>query len=503
MSQATLRPDATVAQSGIAVAGGATAATVHLNLDDSPATDSSRFGSAGSSPAWVRLGFPNVTFPTGARVRSMTPRVRAAAQSTLWGRLVGELRKSTGQVLGAFEWNRVGSSYATLTAPSFAPDLTSGELDACEMYLLVNKSQYGGLYPVLVSEVYLDVVLAEVPTAAITTVTTSYTVSTVTVDWSHTPGADGGEQSHWQVVYLTAAQAATITGGDPLTSTVGIMFDSGVTTGGASTVTVPDVLAGVNHKRYVRTAQLVNGQPHWSAWTNQTFTVTLTTAEVLSVSPVVDDPNGRVRVTVARDTGHDPWTGVDVARSIDAGATWQTVAANATATGNSVIVDDWEPPLNVATRYRARALKAGPVAGSWVQSPGTVMWSPAKAWLKVPGNPALNFMPFTFDEPPAATRTREFTVTRLLDDGSTQARTVVAAGALGPRETELVIWTESLPEAAQLRAIVEHGECLLQPPASWRFGAGRFALGDMIEDVQDIDAGYFLQLWRVPAVELQ
>lgn len=502
MSQTTLRPDATVAQTGILAVGGGSAATIHLSLDDEPANNTTYMENTGSSQASVRLGFPNVTWPSGAVLKSLQVKINARViGSALYGRVIGDIRKSDGTKVAEFDWNRIGTAFAAYTSPLFAPALTSGELNAAEVFLWINKSQYGGLYPARVSEVYLLAVLAEQPTAVITTATTSYTVSTVGVDWSHTAGGDGGEQSFWQVVYLTAAQAAGITGGDPLTSANQI-YDSGIQPGNATSVTVTNVPGGTNHKRYVRTAQLVNGQPHWSAWANQTFTVTLTTSETSSVLPVVDLVNGSIVVTVNRNTGTDPWTGVDVERRPVGGSTWTTVVADAAASGDSVVVNDYLAPPGVAVEYRGRALKAGPVAGSWVQSAGSVTWSPTAAWLKVPGHPSMNLRPWTFDEPPANTQQREFNVTRLLDDGTSRARDVVTYGALGGRVTEFSIWTESLAEAAQLRAIVEHGECVVQPPPSWRFAEGMFALADLVEDVQDVDAGYFYQLWRISAVEL-
>lgn len=311
MSQPQLRPNATVATTGLAVTGGASADVV---LDDTPVADGSYVQASGSSAATATLQLTDPTWPAGAVSKQARIQLRGRATSGYTpGRGLAELRSGS-MVVATFD-NQTWTSAATWVTKAgawFPINLTQAEVNALQLWVRVNRSQTNP-YPILCSEVYVDVVLAEQATAAITTATTAYTSSTITTDWTHTPGADGGDQSHYRVVVLSADQVATITGGDPLTSTVGSVFDTGDVEGAQASYTatgIPALTAGA--ARYVRTADLVNGVPHWSAWTSQGITNTLTTAEVLSIVPAADSANGRVSVVVNRDTAKDPWTAVEV-----------------------------------------------------------------------------------------------------------------------------------------------------------------------------------------------
>lgn len=657
MSQPQLRPNSTISTTGLSVVGGASADVV---LDDAPAADGSYIQNTGSSAATATLGLTDPTWPAGAVSKSARIQLRARGISgSLPGRGYVELRSGSVVVakLDLSTWT--STSFVPKTAAWFPITLTQAEVNALTAYVRLNKSQTNP-YPVIASELYVDLILAERATAAITTVTTAYSTSTITTDWSHTPGADGGDQSHYRLIWLTAAQVATITGGDPTTSTAGSAFDSGAVESSAGSATAAGLPAGTL-TRYVATADLVNGQPHWSAWVSQSVTVTLSTAEALSVSPTVDDALGRVGVTVARDTGKDAWATVDVERlsgvdslsdvgDMEAAATagvvggwvggnWNTptsvsysavtvsghgqvqritatttagsggyvatvaqhdvtgaatvdifvdaysaawgnnqlmisavlgdaagaligiptvklpsvtgwarygvtfvLPANATTakaligvvgtTGGAVVADidsatmiigeTWRalevpaPATNTVTAYdyllppgetaiyRARAVKTGPVAGSWIYSADTVWSYPTgQLWLKVPDTPAMNMRLWVVSTPLENTRPRRQIIHDILPDGASSARRVVAYGPLQGRVTELVAWTETRAEAAQLEAIVRSGVVVLHPPTDWRFAAGTFALGAQVEDVSDeIATGYEYQQWRITLTEV-
>lgn len=660
MSQPQLRPNSTISTTGLSVVGGASADVV---LDDAPAADGSYIQNTGSSAATATLGLTDPTWPAGAVSKSARIQLRARGISgSLPGRGYVELRSGSVVVakLDLSTWT--STSFVPKTAAWFPITLTQAEVNALTAYVRLNKSQTNP-YPVIASELYVDLILAERATAAITTVTTAYATSTITTDWSHTPGADGGDQSHYRLIWLTAAQVATITGGDPTTSTAGSAFDSGAVESSATSATAAGLPAGTL-TRYVATADVVNGQPHWSAWVSQSVTVTLSTAEALSVSPTVDDALGRVGVTVARDTGKDAWATVDVERlsgvdvlggigamegaplsgvvgGMSTGTLWtppttitwsaQTVAghgqvqravltnpaggsallspatlqhpvtaggtvtvvvqANSAAWNNNVLQlgcfwwtaanglswngsnvpvktgwnsyaatlavpatavlgrpyvaildaggasvsttvdldgmvaftdETWRalevpaPATNTVTAYdyllppgetaiyRARAVKTGPVAGSWIYSADTVWSYPTgQLWLKVPDTPALNMRLWVVSAPLENTRPRRQIIHDILPDGASSARRVVAYGPLQGRVTELVAWTETRAEAAQLEAIVRSGVVVLHPPTDWRFAAGTFALGAQVEDVSDeIATGYEYQQWRITLTEV-
>lgn len=655
MSQPQLRPNSTISTTGLSVVGGASADVV---LDDAPAADGSYIQASGGSAATATLGLTDPTWPAGAVSKSARIQLRARGVSGT-GRGYAELRSGS-TVVAKLDLSTFGNSWtagSTKAGAWYPITLTQAEVNALTAFVRTNKVVTTP--QVQASELYVDLILAERATAAITTVTTAYATSTITTDWSHTPGADGGDQSHYRLIWLTAAQVATITGGDPTTSTAGSAFDSGAVESSAGSATAAGLPAGTL-TRYVATADVVNGQPHWSAWVSQSVTVTLSTAEALSVSPTVDDALGRVGVTVARDTGKDPWATVDVqclsgvdvlaalggmegvpvagvvggwtsgnwntptsvsysavtvsghgqvqritatttagsggyvtpatplviagdsvdvlvdadssawgnnqllvsvafgdkagnllalpmyklavtagwrrygatfaapagavsakplvgvigttggavVADVDAvrmfdGRTWRTVTAPTPDT-NTVTADDYMLAPGETAIYRARAVKTGPVAGSWIYSADTVWSYPTgQLWLKVPDTPALNMRLWVVSTPLENTRPRRQIIHDILPDGASSARRVVAYGPLQGRVTELVAWTETRAEAAQLEAIVRSGVVVLHPPTDWRFAAGTFALGAQVEDVSDeVATGYEYQQWRITLTEV-
>lgn len=655
MSQPQLRPNSTISTTGLSVVGGASADVV---LDDAPAADGSYIQASGGSAATATLGLTDPTWPAGAVSKSARIQLRARGVSGT-GRGYAELRSGS-TVVAKLDLSTFGNSWtagSTKAGAWYPITLTQAEVNALTAFVRTNKVVTTP--QVQASELYVDLILAERATAAITTVTTAYATSTITTDWSHTPGADGGDQSHYRLIWLTAAQVATITGGDPTTSTAGSAFDSGAVESSAGSATAAGLPAGTL-TRYVATADVVNGQPHWSAWVSQSVTVTLSTAEALSVSPTVDDALGRVGVTVARDTGKDAWATVDVqclsgvdvlaalggmegvpvagvvggwtsgnwntptsvsysavtvsghgqvqritatttagsggyvtpatplviagdsvdvlvdadssawgnnqllvsvafgdkagnllalpmyklavtagwrrygatfaapagavsakplvgvigttggavVADVDAvrmfdGRTWRTVTAPTPDT-NTVTADDYMLAPGETAIYRARAVKTGPVAGSWIYSADTVWSYPTgQLWLKVPDTPALNMRLWVVSTPLENTRPRRQIIHDILPDGASSARRVVAYGPLQGRVTELVAWTETRAEAAQLEAIVRSGVVVLHPPTDWRFAAGTFALGAQVEDVSDeVATGYEYQQWRITLTEV-
>lgn len=503
MSQVTLRPSSTLATTAMQVVSGASAHAVLADGADADLTgaDTTYVHATGSSACTALMGLPDPSWPAGAVTKSFRLRQRGRAASSTPGQGDVKLFKADAatQVGSTHTYSQYSTTVTTQTQAWQALNLTQAEVNGLLLWNRTNTRQ-SGPYGIRHVALAVDLILAEKPTAAITTVTTSYTVSSVPVDWSHTPGTDGEAQSHYRVVYLTAAQAAGITGGDPLTAANSI-FDSGdVASTTASTLTVPSVPGGVNHVRYVRTAQSINGQAHWSSWVSQTFTVTLTTAEVLSMSAMADTANGRIALTAARDTGKDPWVTVEFQRS--AGGSWETVAGTPTVAADTATLYDYDALPGVNYSYRARAVKAGPVNGAWIAAAGTVSWSPDSAWLKVPGDPALNFQLWAVDEPPTSTRSRRHELFAVLDDDTTTtARVVASSGKLGGRSTELSIWTETAAEAAALEAVVRAGRAVLHPPVSWRFQPGEFFLGDLVERT-DIPVTHAYAAWRLSLVEV-
>ncbi len=283
------------------------------------------------------------------------------------------------------------------------------------------------------------------------------------------------------------------------------MSDSGAVASTAGSATVAGLPDGAL-TRYVATADTVNGQPHWSPWVSQTVTVTLTTAEVLTVTPIVDEPRGRVGVVITRDPAHDPWTSIELCRSVDDGATKIPVlgASSVVPAADTVTVYDYLADPGVTYTYWARAIRSGPSAGAWVGS-AKIGWLylSGRLWLKSTTDPELNMQLWVVSDPLENTRPRQQIIHDILPDGAGGGRRIVAYGPLQGRVTELVTWTETLVEAERLRALVDGGVVVVHPPTDWRFAPGTFALGGQVEDMSGgVGTGYEYQQWRISLTEV-
>jgi hypothetical protein len=294
MATATIRPDGTIYGGGSLTGG---AGSTHATLsDDSDATYASK---AAGSPA-DHVTFATTTKPAGSMLYTIRPWMRLQAPS---GTTKADFWASYG--LGAVYGQTVTTAATTYYGPTVVVgDQSQAWIDALEMaYRTPSGSNTRFL------EAGIDLVFPEPPTCTVTAPSGAVVVSTFDMTWTHTPGTDGGGQAAYHLKIFTAAQYGG-SGFDPTTSSA--HYDSGYVSS-ASGLQV-GVLGAGTFRIYVRTAQSIGGTPQWSAWDYNDFTVSLTTAEVLTVTAATNPSEASVEIIVDRDTGEDAWDHVELQR---------------------------------------------------------------------------------------------------------------------------------------------------------------------------------------------
>lgn len=302
MTKVTLRPDGTISSAGMGDA------TPHVELSDS--STGTTESALGSSAAMATMTLGTTTLPAGAVTKSLTALTQARGiGTTLPGRAHVKVTKADGTVLVDYiDAGFASTSFVTRSSSAVKVALSQADVDGLRLWVHLNEKQ-AGPYPVVMAEAYADLRYVTVPTIALDAAVTS--LDTVTQSWTYSqPDVDGGAQAQWVARVFTAAQYGA-SGWDPATSTATAEASG---TGSTAAVTLSGLPDGSNHRIYVRAADDVNGVPLWSAWQFNTFTITTTRAQVLTVTPTAQPSTASVSVAVARNTGNDAWTGVEVER---------------------------------------------------------------------------------------------------------------------------------------------------------------------------------------------
>jgi hypothetical protein len=461
MPTVTVRPDATEYNGGTLVG----AATAHAALsDDSDASYVELTYADFGETVW--LDFPALTLPGGARWKTYTLRARARASGSGRQAFLGAGEPGSAVTFAVF----VGGSFATITSgpqpfAGFSPHPEGG----------VSSTNDGSGQDILVAELYFDAVYASAPTCSVTAPTGTVTDTTKpAIQWVHTPGADGGAQSAAEVKVFNAAQYGAA-GFSPDTSTP---FWS-TTAGGGVNAATPDVqLVDDDYRAYVRTAQSVNGSPHWSSWDFEAFTVDSDPPPAPTISATGDDANARTRLVVTIDGAEASIAAVE--RSVDGGATWVDVRgySRKLVAGDTLIAYDYESPNGEAASFRAQAIREtanGDIASDW-SSPAAATWSSPYTWLKNIRNPALS-RTFRFRTMPTWERARPQGVHAVVDDEFP----AVISGRLQAVAGEAVLLTESLAERDAVLTLLAGEVILVQPPANHGVGSRYFAPGRVTE----------------------
>lgn len=454
MTVVTTRPNATVSASGFANSGGAGRAGA--TSDD----DGGTYLLGDTIASSLLMGFAEPSIPAGALVKGVAARLRvaktsgdAAVRVWLYTDAAGGAHLAMGTIAPA-------NSPTTITAiPAAAWSTTPTNLNVALFQLTAGE--------INVYEMYVDTVYVAKPvTAPIAPTGTITTTNVPTVEWANTLDSDGGSQTHFQVRLFTAAQYGA-GGFDPATSAA--TDDSGIAQLPTVTSWTPDTpLAGINYRAYVRVAQTVNGAQHWSDWAYTAFAVDVDVPAVPTLSVTADDAAACIEIDVEGNTGDETTDVIQLARSVDGGATWLPVLNPETpqgiVTGPDTVQFDFEAPNGTLMSYRARAGHdfEGEYAWSAWTSPVTASWQSSTWWLKCPEHPTLNTVVVP-DSLPSYQRPARHGTFQPLGSPST----VVVSDRRGAARGTLRLQLDTAAEQDAVDALLDTGATLLLqgPPA--------------------------------------
>jgi hypothetical protein len=409
MTLVTLRPNATVSNTG-AITG---AATAHAALSDN--LDTSYVALDGGEA--VRCNMTDLTLPANAVIADIQPRARLSRtvpSPDPGGLAVPALLNSalTTQYTPGIPTSFItvtGTTPTTYNAVKPSPLMTDPQLDDVVQQIAANASNPLAII-VNAYELYLDVRYVIQPVATVTLpveASTSTTTNTPQIAWTTAFDPDGlWPYSMFEVKVFSAAQYGA-GGFSPDTSTP--TLTSGQTAPAPANsmgltwpYTTP--LANGTYRAYVRIATTVNGVLLWSAWDNNQFTVTVTPPNVPSIALTAQNAQGRVQIVITPSATGVSSDRYELQRTTDGGATWQQVRIHTTyaTTGLPGVVTppsaaaitlwDYEAPNGTQVGYRARAshLYTSVYAASDWTATGLVTWTSASWWLKHPVLPAMN-----------------------------------------------------------------------------------------------------------------
>lgn len=396
MATIITRPSATLANTGALSNPGTE--TLHGNLsDDDDATYVTMDPGEGCE---VRVADPSIPAASALlrtqlriRCRRIGPSGYSRLTSLINHGADGELSLDIGLVTWTSPTEYTGN-VLTWPVALTGPDLD--EPDFAELSVELAAS----VLAARVYELYFETIHVPQSVATVTYPTGTITDdATPAVIWSSSFDADGGTPSHYEVKLFTAAQYGA-GGFDPDTSAY--TYYSGEVAGspapfGSGYLGLHDetpVLANGDYRAYVRTAQTVNGELHWSDWDYEAFTMNVPVPADPTFTATEQGVVGRILLEVADPGGGAATTDYfEIQASYDGGATWRQIR---TPSGDGLITGgdawDWEAPNGTLATYRARALHdyagAGYGYSDWVEASAT--WTSSDVWIKHPTAPGLN-----------------------------------------------------------------------------------------------------------------
>lgn len=466
MTVSTLRPDGTDISSGVTVTG---AASAHAALNDD--SDSSYVSINGSAALDVTLD--DLTLPADAIVKKLALRLRLDRQSAgSSGYGVGFVGLSD----GAFQitW----TTPTTVTAWTYQDaSLTDSVVDA--LVATVNGGNDPGTIDVY--ELYVDATYVEQPTLTVDAPTSTVTDTNLpTIEWTPTLDSDGGAQTRWDVKVF---DSATYGGGgfDPDTSTpvAEVFAASGDATSWAMGDTPTllnggyvdnDILPDGDYRAYVRVAQTVNSEGHYSDWAFSAFTVSVALPAVPTLTVTADDANARVEVQVQSNSGSATTDRFQIEVSRDGGTSWASMRVTSAdlvdPTDGDETVWDYDGANGVTSTYRARAQHdySGAYASSaWVEDTGA--WTSTDWWLKHPTLPALNRAVAVRSQPERTRRARNGVFQAI-----GRSRAIVVDDTRAAPEGPIVLRTDTEQQEEDLDALLDALVSLhLQAPLAARW----------------------------------
>lgn len=370
----------------------------------------------------LRLGFPAINIPQGAKVYSVG--LRRRVQSVVvgypipsclhWLRcVVGDIAVA-GQALQVYKtffsspcpthptanaW--VTESLGTyVIGPDGRPWDVARNLAAGNFFYDVGRGDdVAGLFhwlhsSLLISEVYLDVTYQQVSTVTVTGPSGVTSDTQPTVQWTYY-SADSAPQQAFQVAIYTLAQTQA-TAFVPFVTTP-IDGTNGWTLGEDQQWPLNIDLTNGQYVAYVQAQSKWGGPtPFYSSQGSITWTRSASgppPAPVLS-SAVFDAANNRIGLTFHPSGASPTTTSYTVQASRDGGQSWLAIPSLSYLPANGmtpVVAYDEVAPLNQSSQYRVISYGGTPLqASSGTSGVRSVTPQDNRFWLKYPANPLLN-----------------------------------------------------------------------------------------------------------------
>ena len=311
MTVVTLRPSSTTANTGAVTGGGGTA---HGALSDDSDASYVEYDNLEAS----EVTLTDHTLPAGAVIKDIAARVRVAKAPGSPGQATSTIISS---VIDSVHTRDLVLNWDTPTTVSFTPPytgFTDTQIDGGSLYL----TSWLGV-DVRIYEAYLDVTHVAKPVTNANSPTGTLTTSNLpTIGWVNTLDGDGGGQTKYQVRVFTAAQYGA-GGFDPATSAATVELAE--TLGANTSWQVSAPLADATYRAYVRVAQTVNGDLHWSDYDQTEFTIDVDLPGAPTFTATADNANGRITLAPVDSAGVATTDAFELQRSLDGGTTWEPV----------------------------------------------------------------------------------------------------------------------------------------------------------------------------------
>ena len=382
------------------------------------ASDSTYVQGPSYAPDYARalvLGLTDITIPAGAVISGVRVRTRAKDMSTYpWD--------SQGRAVPANAAGQMGNGVATAWGQTAITDYTGGyetakpgggpwtaaDVNALHLAFLTTTNYFGSGIRFYMAAI--DVAYNERPVVTSAVASSPFGVSRPSVSWTSTD-PEGDPQQGYQVKWFSAAQYGA-GGFSPATSAA--TYDTGEITSPATSHQIPiDLTNTTTYRAYVRVRQPdVSGQALWSDWTaSNSVTIDVTPPPAPGLTYTGNATTLAAAHIQMSATKNNPQTDTTlfVEYSDDAGVTWTVhPAMNGIAFTGTTTLKDYEVPLGIVRRYRAKVV-AGVVAGSaWSATVVAPAVPATRWWLKDPLDPTRNFAPrisdfkFSLPRPQAA-----------------------------------------------------------------------------------------------------
>jgi hypothetical protein len=398
VSVTTVRPNATASGSGLFTITGGSASLNAALSDDSDATYISKTSSLTGQTSAI-LDFGTTTVSATQRVKQVRIRARCSTPTTS-GKLnvyLGSRVDNQNYFHSALAVRGQNSSPTTFTGPYYtsAPNGESWSQESinglrAKITEYTETTNIGNFY-----ELYIDVDIVSQPTVTVSAPTgTITTTSAPDVTWTYAD-TDNETQAFYEIKVFSSAQYGA-GGFDPATSAS--TWESGEIASSDSSAVVGENLTAGTYRAYVRVAKAVNGQPFWSDYAFNTFTLSFTPPTIPTMAVAWSSSLGRATFTLtgAAPTGYTSQY-YDIHRSDNAGVIYEGIRDGERLIPNASYIataQDYEAPRDTIAYYRCRAVGIDansiefPSAWSTVQQ--ILITNDDTWWFKAVEEPTLN-----------------------------------------------------------------------------------------------------------------